>query len=130
MTSTEDLLTERYGDTRPKNTRRNRALSILGVGAMVLITGFFAMANYSPVVATDVGFRVESQWRTEVDFELSVPAGSTVVCTFEALDNSFGVVGFAEFEFGPSETDTNRYTVAINTYALAVTGLVDECTLR
>jgi len=130
MTSTEALLNERYGAQRPKNAKRNRILSILGVGAMVVLAAFFAMANYSPVVTTDVGFRVESQWRTEVDFELSMPAGSTAVCSFEALDNSFGVVGFAEFEFGPSEIDTNRYTVAINTYALAVTGLVDECTLR
>ncbi len=130
MTSTEALLSERYGASRPKNAKRNRILSIVGVGAMVLLAAYFAMANYSPVVTTDVGFRVESEWRTEVDFELTMPSGSIAVCSFEALDNSFGVVGFSEFEFGPSESDTNRYTVPINTYTLAVTGLVDECALR
>ena len=130
MSSTDKLLSQRYGTKRPVNARRNRILAGFGVGAMILAAAYFAAANYSPLVTTEVGFRVESDWRTEVDFELSMPAGSTAICTFEALDNSFGVVGFAEFEFGPSEFDTNRYTVAINTYYMAVTGLVDECTLR
>jgi hypothetical protein len=130
MTTNEELLAERYGAKKPNNPIRNRVLSILGVAGLVAMAGYFALANYSPVTSTDVGFRVLSDWRTEVDFELSKPAEAVVVCSFEALDNSFGVVGWAEYEFGPSETTTNRYTINLNTYSMAVTGLVDECRLR
>lgn len=130
MSTNEDLLAERYGAKKPGNPARNRVLSILGVTGLVAMAGYFAWANYTPVVSTDVGFRVISEWRTEVDFELSKPVDAVVVCSFEALDNSFGVVGWAEYEFGPSDTTTNRYTINLNTYSMAVTGLVDECRLR
>lgn len=130
MSTNEDLLTQRYGAKKPSNPVRNRLLSILGVAGLVAMAGYFAIANYSPVTQTDVGFRVLSDWRTEVDFELSKPTDATVTCSFEALDNSFGVVGWAEYEFGPAETVTNRYTINLNTYSMAVTGLVDECRLR
>ena len=96
MSANEDLLAERYGAKRPSNPARNRVLSILGVTGLVAMAGYFAWANYSPVVSTDVGFRVISEWRTEVDFELSKPVDAAVVCSFEALDNSFGVVGCSE----------------------------------
>ena len=130
MSTNEDLLRERYGAKKPSNPVRNRVLSILGVAGLVAMAGYFALANYSPVIHTDVGFRVLSDWRTEVDFELSKPRDATVICSFEALDNSFGVVGWAEYEFGPADTMTNRYTINLNTNAMAVTGLVDECRLR
>ena len=130
MSTNEDLLAKRYGAKKPSNPVRNRVLSILGVTGLVAMAGYFAWANYSPVTSTDVGFRVISEWRTEVDFELSKPAEAIVVCSFEALDNSFGVVGWAEYEFVPSDSRTNRYTINLNTYSMAVTGLVDECRLR
>ena len=130
MSENSDLLATRYGVRTKQNSKRNRILAVLGVLVMVAIAGYFTIANYSPISTTDVGFRVVSQWQTEIDFEISKPADSTAVCSFEALDNSFGVVGWAEFEFGPTDAETNRYTVTINTYKMAVTGLVDDCELR
>jgi hypothetical protein len=130
MSTSEELLAKRYGAKKPSNPVRNRVLSIIGVTGLVAMAGYFALANYSPVTSTDVGFRVLSEWRTEVDFELSKPVDAVVLCSFEALDNSFGVVGWAEYEFGPSDSTTNRYTINLNTYSMAVTGLVDECRLR
>jgi hypothetical protein len=130
MSTNEELLAKRYGAKKPSNPVRNRVLSIIGVTGLVAMAGYFALANYSPVTSTDVGFRVLSEWRTEVDFELSKPVDAVVLCSFEALDNSFGVVGWAEYEFGPSDSTTNRYTINLNTYSMAVTGLVDECRLR
>lgn len=130
MTENSDLLSTRYGVKTKQNSKRNRILAVLGVLVMVAIAGYFTIANYSPISTNDVGFRVVSQWQTEIDFEISKPRDSTAVCSFEALDNSFGVVGWAEFEFGPTDAETNRYTVTINTYKMAVTGLVDDCELR
>ena len=130
MSENSDLLATRYGVKTKQNSKRNRILAVLGVSVMVAIAGYFTIANYSPISTNDVGFRVVSQWQTEIDFEISKPTDSTAVCSFEALDNSFGVVGWAEFEFGPTDAETNRYTVTINTYKMAVTGLVDDCELR
>jgi hypothetical protein len=39
-------------------------------------------------------------------------------------------VGYVQVELGPSDFQTNRHTVSVNTTEMAVTGLVDECRLR
>lgn len=98
---------------------------------MLTITAiWFGVANYSPVSYQNIGFRVISELQTEVDFELTKPVGATVVCSVEALNNAFATVGWVELEFGPSEFQTIRHTVSLNTTELAVTGLVDECNQR
>lgn len=130
MTENDQLLAARYGVKTSQNSTRNRILAGIGILVMILIAGYFTLANYSPVATKDVGFRVISDWQTEIEFELTKPIDSTAVCSFEALDNSFGVVGWNQFVFGPTDYETNRYTVTLNTYKMAVTGLVDDCELR
>jgi hypothetical protein len=130
MSRNEELLASRYGVKSKTNPKRNRILALGGILTMIAIAGYFAAANYSPVSSKDIGFRVVSDWQTEIDFELTKPSDRTAICSFEALDNSFGVVGWKELEFGPSDSQTNRYTVTVNTFKMAVTGLVDSCQLR
>jgi hypothetical protein len=91
---------------------------------------WFGIANFSPVSHRDVGFRVISEWQTEVDFEVTKPTDATVICSIETLNNSYLTVGYIEVELGPSDFQTNRHTVSVNTTEMAVTGLVDECRLR
>lgn len=98
---------------------------------MLTITAmWFGFANYSPVSYQNIGFRVISEWQTEVDFELTKPTNATVVCSVETLNNAFATVGWVELEFGPNNSQTIRHTVTVNTTELAVTGLVDECNQR
>ena len=126
----QEILQARYGLTKSRSRRKTRNLAILGIALMTVIAGLFGYANWNPIEARDVGFRVQSPWQTELDFELQMPPGSIATCEFEALNNSFTQVGFRRAEFGPFETATTAHTIGINTYDEAVTALVRECRLR
>ena len=130
MEPNQDLLADRYGQKPAADPKRFRALAIIGVAIMTIVAMWFGIANFSPVSHRDVGFRVISQWQTEVDFEVTKPIDATVICSIEALNNSYLTVGYIEVELGPSDFQTNRHTVSVNTTEMAVTGLVDECRLR
>ena len=124
-----NILSERYGVSKPRNKRRGRVLGWLAVGGLTVVAGLVGYLNWSPIGTTDIGFRVLSPWQTEVDFELQMPVGAIANCSIEALNNSFTQVGYVELELGPFEQSITRHTVSLNTYQEAVTGLVDECTL-
>ena len=105
-------------------------MAIFGIVLLTASAAFFGLANWTPIQATEISFRVESQWYTELEFELQMPAGSVALCSFEALNNSFAQVGYVEQAFGPFETAITKHKIGINTYEEAVTGLVDNCSLR
>ena len=130
MEPNQDLLADRYGQKPAGDPKRLRTFAIVGVALMTIVAMWFGIANYSPISHRDVGFRVISQWQTEVDFEVTKPTDATVVCTIETLNNSYLTVGYVEVELGPSDFQTNRHTVFVNTTEMAVTGLVDQCRLR
>jgi len=130
MDSNAELLETRYGQKQPRNPKAFRRFAIVGVTLLTITAMWFGIANYSPVSYQNIGFRVISEWQTEVDFELTKPVGATVICSFEALNNAFATVGWIELEFGPSDVQTIRHTISLNTTELAVTGLVDECNQR
>jgi len=126
----QQILAERYGAKNPRSSRRGPLLAVLGVLLLTLGAGYLAIANWSPIQAIDIGFRVLSPWQTELDFELQMPAGREAVCEFEALNNNFGQVGFVTREFGPFEQEITTHTISITTFEEAVTGLVRGCELR
>lgn len=123
------LLAERYG-AKKLNPRRFRYIAIAGITVLTAFVISLGLANFSPIQSTTVGFRVLSPWQTEVDFEIQMPPGEVANCQFEALNNAFFAVGYVEQSFGPYETLITRHTVSINTFEEAVTGLVDNCSLR
>lgn len=130
MDSNAELLAARYGHKPPKNPAGFRRFAIIGVALLTITAMWFGIANYSPVSYQDIGFRVLSDWQTEVDLELTKPRDATVICSVQALNNAFATVGWVEIEFGPNEFQTLRHTILLNTTELAVTGLVDECNAR
>jgi hypothetical protein len=124
-----ELLAKRYG-VKQSNPKRNKVLAIAGVAALTITAAWFSFSNYSPLSFQDLGYRVLSDTRVEVDFEGTRPEGSDVVCSLEALNNQFAPVGWIELVIPGSDSTKVRNTVTINTTELAVTGLVDECRLR
>ncbi|MEY3561726.1 MAG: hypothetical protein RL068_878 [Actinomycetota bacterium] len=125
-----ELLRERYGQ-KPELGKRTRlilgssALALMSLGAIAL-----GLANFSPIEAQDVGFRVIDPTAIELDFEITKPGSQVAICSVEALNEQFAQVGYKEIEVGPTETNTVRLTVRINTTELATTALVDNCELR
>jgi hypothetical protein len=125
----DDLLAARYGQKKAR-PGRFRWLAYGGVAAMTIGAVGLGLANWSPIQATTISFRVVSPWVTEVDFEIQMPPGSVAVCELEALNNAFAVVGYVKQSFGPFDQLITNQSVQINTYEEAVTGLVANCTLR
>jgi hypothetical protein len=124
-----ELLAKRYG-VKQTNPKRNKVLAIVGVTALTITAAWFGFANYSPLSFQDLGYRVLSDTRVEVDFEITRPQGADVICSLEALNNQFAPVGWIELVIPGSDSTKVRNTVTLNTTELAVTGLVDECRLR
>lgn len=104
-------------------------VAILGIAGLTAGVAIITVLTYNPVQYQDLSFRT-SQWSTEIDFEVTKPAASTAICELQALNNQFAIVGFRTVELGPTETSTNRYSVALNTTQLATTGLVESCRLK
>ena len=125
----DDLLATRYGQKKAR-PGRYRWLAYAGVAAMTIGFVGLGLANWSPIQATTISFRVVSPWVTEVDFEIQMPPGSVAECELEALNNAFAVVGYVKQSFGPFDQLITNQNVQINTYEEAVTGLVANCTLR
>lgn len=125
----DELLAKRYGK-KSANPKLLRPFAYIGIGLLAVGTVLLGLANWSPIQSTTVGFRVVSEWQTEVDFEIQMPPGKVADCTLEALNNSFAVVGHIKRSFGPFDRLITTHTVSINTYEEAVTGLVDNCSLR
>jgi hypothetical protein len=125
----DDLLAARYGQKKAR-PGRYRWLAYAGVAAMTIGFVGLGLANWSPIQATTISFRVVSPWVTEVDFEIQMPPGSVAECELEALNNAFAVVGYVKQSFGPFDQLITNQKVEINTYEEAVTGLVANCALR
>lgn len=119
---------DRYG-TGPRLGRRTRTvlLGALGAVAVAVAAWFGIAAGSAPVTWQEVGFTLADD-HVDLVFDVSRPDPSVpVVCTVEALDQSYGQVGVTEVAVPPAEARTVRQRVEIRVVAAAVTGVVREC---
>lgn len=125
-----ELLASRYGQ-RPGLSRRVKViLGVSGVGLLIAAAGLATVANFSPIGTKDISFTVIGNSQIELEFEISKPKDATAICSFEALNEQYGQVGYKQLEIGAQQTDTVRFKILINTTELATTALVDECVLK
>ncbi len=127
---------DRYGRRGPRGTTAQEGLgrgAKVAVGA-ALAAGVAAAAWFSveqtrqdPVTADVVGFSVPSAEQIDVTFQVHMPAGTTAVCTVEALAQSYAQVGTLDVPVGPSDRVTSQYTVTVRTSEEATTGVVERC---
>lgn len=125
MTTAREL-DERYGRT----ARRPLPWIVLGVLALAGFgyLGWTTVANQMNAVdAADRGFVVVDEHSVDLEFQITAPQGSDVVCAVEAQDEEFGIVGWKILEIPGSEQHTQRVRVSIPTVAEATTGLVKSC---
>jgi hypothetical protein len=103
---------------------------VVALAVAVALAAWFAVAQHrrSPVEADVVSFRVLSAEEVEVDFQVTLPPGTTAVCTVGALSPSFAQVGSLQVPVGPSETGTARYTVTVRTTQKADAADIEGCT--
>ncbi|WP_232531683.1 DUF4307 domain-containing protein [Microbacterium halophytorum] len=129
MTTTQQMLDDRYGRTRRRGRIRAAWITVVVVAAAVV--GYFAWntvtTSADSVKADDLGFTVVDESTTRVAFQFTAPAETDVACVVEALDEEFGTVGWKVFEYRSEERMPHRQEELVPTIAEATTGLVKSC---
>ncbi|WP_345751005.1 DUF4307 domain-containing protein [Microbacterium rhizophilus] len=127
--TTQAELDDRYGRTRDPVRRRIVwgaviAVAALGVGWL----GWTAVSGSIDAVSVDgLGYEVRDAHSVEVSFQFTAPAGRSVACAVQALDEQFGVVGWKIVEYEGAADHRTRRTETVPTVAEATTGLVESC---
>ncbi|WAB80570.1 DUF4307 domain-containing protein [Microcella daejeonensis] len=126
-------LDARYGRT-PRDGRRVRTVSIVAAVAFVavfaawVVWGGLSGTNASLEVR-ELGFRDATPTSVTVQWEVSVEPGTEVTCALQALNGSFGIVGWRIVELGAAEERTRQFTESVRTSEEPVTGLPYRCWL-
>ena len=133
MTETPSRLDERYGRTA-RSARNSRALAIVaGIGfAAVLGTWLWwggVLETPSQLQYRDVAHTIVDETEVSVTYEVTTAPGTEVACAVQALNASYGIVGWRIVEIPSSERWTRVFDTILRTSEPAVTGLLYECWL-
>lgn len=125
-------LDERYGRGRGRRIDRRLgwgiAIGLLAAGLAVLL--FSGWQAASTIEFRVLAYSVIDDRTVEVDFEVTAPPGSEVVCALEALSESHAQLGWKVHELPVSEQRTRRFTDTLVTTGPATTGIVKSCWIR
>jgi len=123
----------RYGRRTPPRVVRRRLVVAFAVFALVF-AGFAAWAVQARHAGglrwQDVASEIDGDAQVRVTFDITLPVGTTGVCTLQARNIGFAEVGRIDAPVGPFTTATTRVTVRMPTTELAVEGHVEACALR
>jgi len=125
------VLAERYGRTR-SDSARQRLWGIIGAsGVAVVLLAWLGWAGLGQPTAQfetrDLGYELISDREVTVRFELSAPPGMEISCAIQALNASYGIVGWAVVDIPPADVRTRVFNQPLRTSEQAVTGLLYEC---
>jgi Domain of unknown function (DUF4307) len=126
-------LDARYG--RSASSKRTTRW-IAGASAAAFVAVFAAWLVWGGLLeapaqfeAQDTGHDILSDSEVAVRWEFSAPPGSTARCAVQALNSTFGIVGWKVFEIDASTDRTRTFTETVRTTEQAVTGLIYRCWL-
>ncbi len=133
MTSTQQRLDERYGRTPGADRRTRRQMIIAGVVFAAVFTAWVVWGGLSGTNAAletrDLGYSAVTPTTIDVRWEVSATPGDEVTCALQALNESFGIVGWRIVELGASTERTRIFVETIRTAEQAVTALPYRCWL-
>jgi hypothetical protein len=126
-------LDERYGRT-PGAERRTRTLMIIaGVVFTLVFTAWVVWGGLSGTNASletrELGYSAVTDTSIDVRWEVSAAPGSEITCAIQALNESFGIVGWRIVELGASAERTRVFIETIRTAEPPVTALPYRCWL-
>ena len=129
--SNRDLLSSRYGHTA-RSGRQQRLWAITGVtGVAIVLIAWLWWAGLAQPTAQfetrDLGYELISNQEVIVKFEVSAPPGTQVNCAVQALNASYGIVGWQVLEIPASDQRTRVFNQPVRTSEQAVTGLLYRC---
>jgi hypothetical protein len=100
---------------------------VLVFGAWLLWAGLLGQA--ASLESRTLGYEIVGDSMVEVQFALTVEPGEEAACAVEALNATFGIVGWKVVDIPPSEQRTRTFTEEVRTTELAVSGLIYRCWL-
>jgi len=126
-------LDARYGRS-PQTARRNRVIGFVTAGVFAVVFGAWLLwagllQTPAQLEVRDTGFLIRDDSAISVRWDVSTDPGNEVTCAVQALNSSFGIVGWRVVELPPSDQRTRVLTETLRTSELAVTGLIYRCWL-
>jgi hypothetical protein len=126
-------LDARYGRTSGSK-RRTRTVAIITAAAFAVV--FVAwlvwgglLGTSAAIDAKDTAHEIIGDTAVSVTWQLTVEPGTDVRCAVEALNESFGIVGWKEVDIPAAAARTRAFTEVVLTTEPAVTGLIYRCWL-
>ena len=133
MTNPGTDLDARYGRTRSSKVRTRTVVIGAAIAFVVVFTLWLVWGGLLGAPAqfetNDTGHTVISDSEVSVSWEFTVPPGTPAKCAIQALNSSFGIVGWRIVDVPPSSTRTRDLTETVRTTELAVSGLIYRCWL-
>ena len=125
------LLGSRYGQTT-RVSRQQRIWAVTGVAgvAVVLIAWLWWAGLAQPTAqfeTRNLGYELVSDREVIVKFEVSAPPGTRLNCAVQALNASYGIVGWQILDIAASDQRTRVFNQPVRTSEQAVTGLLYQC---
>ncbi len=131
--TTQARLDARYGRS-PTDRRRSRVV-VIGT-AIVFVIVFTAWVIWGGLSGTnaslevrELGYSNVTDTSIDVRWEVTVAPGTEVTCALQALNGSFGIVGWRVVELGASDRITRVFEESLRTAEPPVTGLPYRCWL-
>lgn len=132
-TTTQQRLDERYGRTPGAERRTRRLMIIAGFAFAAVFTAWVVWGGLSGTNAElevrELGYANVSDTSIDVRWEVSVAPGTPVSCALQALNESFGIVGWRIIELPASSERTRVLVETLRTAEPPVTGLPYRCWL-
>ncbi|MFN4001875.1 DUF4307 domain-containing protein [Microcella sp.] len=133
MTSTQQRLDERYGRTAGAERRTRTGMIIAGVVFAIVFTAWVVWGGLSGTNAEletrELGYANVTDTSIDVRWEVSTTPGTEVSCAIQALNESFGIVGWRIVDLPASSERTRVLTETLRTAERPVTGLPYRCWL-
>jgi hypothetical protein len=133
MPENTNLMATRYGQTRQAATRTKVIGTIAGVTFAIVLGAWLwwggVLEAPSQLQTRELGYVLVGDTEVQVNFEVTTTPGNRVNCAVQALNGSYGIVGWKTVGLAPSETWTRSFQETLRTSEPAVTGLLYECWL-
>lgn len=133
MSTTQQRLDERYGRTAGAERRTRTGMIVAGIVFAIVFTAWVVWGGLSGTNAEletrELGYANVTDTSIDVRWEVSTTPGTEVSCAIQALNESFGIVGWRIVELPASSERTRVLTETLRTAERPVTGLPYRCWL-
>jgi hypothetical protein len=126
-------LDARYGRTRSSRLRTRWVVVASAIAFALVFTLWLVwgglLGSPAQFEANDTGHTIVSDSEVSVSWEFSVTPGTPAKCALQALNSTFGIVGWKIVDVPASPERTRKLTGTLRTTELAVSGLIYRCWL-